>query len=248
MMRAPDVPGKDSEEDGSMVAHDKKSIWGPVALLCLAAMSLATVVSGCSVFGLEGTRGSGNLKTETRAVSGFTRVELSGVGTLNIAQTGTESLAISAEDNLLPLLTSTVSDGTLTLRVRQGDSISPTKPIVYTLSVKHLDGVQLSGAGAINAVDITTNALDVSLSGAGSMVITGSAQSQTASISGAGRYDAKGFQTAATQVTISGEGNMTVSASQTLNATVSGSGAVTYYGSPQVAQKISGSGTVKQGR
>ena len=80
------------------------------------------------------------------------------------------------------------------------------------------------------------------------MVITGSAQSQTASISGAGRYDAKGFQTAATQVTISGEGNMTVSASQTLNATVSGSGAVTYYGSPQVAQKISGSGTVKQGR
>lgn len=223
----------------------------PLALLGLAALSLAMVsmvLSSCSFRAFGTTNGSGNSKTESRNVSGFTSVELSGVGTLNIAQTGTESLKISAEDNLLPLLTSDVSNGTLSLGVKQGNSINPTKPIIYTLTVKNLNGVQLSGAGTINAVGIKTDALTVSLSGLGQMTISGSAQSQVAHISGSGDYHARGFQTASTQVTISGAGNATVSASQTLDATVSGAGNVTYYGSPQITQSISGVGSIKQGQ
>jgi hypothetical protein len=49
---------------------------------------------------------------ESRQVSGFTKIELSGSGELKIEQTGTESLTISAEDNVLPKITSEVSDNT----------------------------------------------------------------------------------------------------------------------------------------
>ncbi|MFI5278118.1 MAG: head GIN domain-containing protein [Ktedonobacterales bacterium] len=217
-------------------------------LLALVALGLAMSVTGCGIVGLGTTKGSGSVKAESRAVSGFTRVRLSGAGILNIAQTGTESLTISAEDNLLPVLTSDVSDGTLTLGVKQGQSISPTKPITYTLTVKQLTAFDLSGAASINAVNIKTDTLTISCSGAGAMTITGSAQSQSVTISGSGSYNAREFQTADSTVKISGIGSATVSASQTLNATISGAGSVTYYGSPKVSQSVSGAGSIKQGK
>jgi hypothetical protein len=187
--------------------------------------------------------------TETREVSGFTRVKLSGVGALRIAQTGTESLTISAEDNLLPLLTSEVVDGTLTLGMKQGNILlRPTRPIIFTLTVRDLESIQLSGAGTVEAVNLRTSALSVALSGAGDMTLSGAAQSQTLSISGAGHYKAKDFQTSSTEIKISGAGDATVSASETLDAAVSGAGSVTYYGSPRVTQRITGIGSIKQGR
>lgn len=215
-------------------------------LVGLLAM-LALLLRGCTGVGFGGTAGSGTVKTETRQVSGFSRVSFTGVGALNVTQTGKESLTISAEDNLLPLLTSTVSGDTLTLGVKPGNTIRPTKSIVYTLTVAKLNSISLSGAGSITAQGITTTALSVMLSGAGSMTIGGSAQSQTVIVSGLGNYQAKGFQTSAADVTISGAGGATVSASQTLNAVVSGAGSVTYYGSPQVTKSVSGVGSVKQG-
>ena len=215
--------------------------------LGLAALGLALMLSSCVTI-IGGTVGSGTLKTETRDVSGFTGVTFSGVGTLNITETGTESLTISADDNLLPLLTSTVNNNTLFLGVKPGNSINPVKPITYTLTVKQLNNVTLSGAGKINATNITTDALNVTLSGAGSMTITGSAQSQQALVSGVGSYSAKGFPTDTAQVTISGAGSATITVNKELTVIVSGAGSVTYYGSPsQVTKTISGAGSVKQG-
>ncbi|MGB5817698.1 MAG: hypothetical protein WBI27_21110, partial [Thermoanaerobaculia bacterium] len=49
--------------------------------------------------------GSGVTVTETRAVSGISGVSISGVGLLIIEQTGSESLTVTAEENILPLLT-----------------------------------------------------------------------------------------------------------------------------------------------
>lgn len=215
--------------------------------LGLAALGLALILSSCVTI-IGGTAGSGTAKTETRNVSGFTGVTFSSFGTLNITQTGTESLTISADDNLLPLLTSNVSNNTLFLGAKPGNSITPTKPIVYTLTVKNLNNITLSGAGKVNATNIKTSALNVTLSGAGSMTIAGSAQSQTALVSGLGSYNAKGFPTDSAQVTISGAGSATITVNKQLTAIVSGAGSVTYYGSPsQVTKTISGAGSIKPG-
>lgn len=218
-----------------------------LALVALALLSVGLLLSSC-VTSVGGTVGSGTAKTETRNVSGFTGITFSGAGALNITQTGSESLTISADDNLLPLLTSSVTNGVLDLGVKPGSAIHPTKPIVYTLTVKNLNTVTFSGAGAIKATNITTNALNVTLSGAGSMTISGSARSQTAHLSGVGSYNARDFPTDSAQMTISGVGSATITVNKTLTAEVSGVGSVTYYGSPsQVTKTISGPGSVKQG-
>ena len=46
--------------------------------------------------------GSGNITSESRDVSDFNEVGLEGVGTLTIEQTGSETLTIEADDNIIP--------------------------------------------------------------------------------------------------------------------------------------------------
>ena len=230
-----------------MSTQDNESTWRQsLERLGQAALDLVSDLGG-RVGSHEGPTASGTTVTETRDVSGFTQVKLSGFGTLHIAQTGTESLTISADESVMPYLTSDVINGTLELGAKARLSFKLNARPVYTVTVKSLEGIQLTGAGAITAADIRASAFSVAISGAGDLTISGGAQSQSVKISGAGNYNAKDFATDETEVKISGAGNAHVSASQTLNAAISGAGVVTYYGSPQVTQRTTGIGSVKQG-
>ena len=53
---------------------------------------------------------------------------------LEIEHTGTDSLTITADDNLLPLLNSEVRDGELKLGVKNLTNIQETKKIRYKLT------------------------------------------------------------------------------------------------------------------
>ena len=111
---------------------------------------------GCST-----TTGSGDLRTETRDVSGFTTVDLSGSGDVVIEQGDTDSLSITAEDNVLPELSSEVSNGTLVLGTKQGQNIHPTQDITYRVTLKELDGLRVSGSGSQTANGIDARELDM---------------------------------------------------------------------------------------
>ena len=203
----------------------------------LAVLAVGSVVTACSA-----TAGSGQLATQSRQVSGFTSVELTGVGELSIDQTGTESLTVSAEDNLLPLLTSRVEGDTLILGKKPNTRIVTTKPITYTLTMKDITGLAVSGSGTINAPELTTAALRIEISGSGVITTAGNADDQSLEISGSGRYLADGLTSKTTTAEISGSGTANVVASNALDVKISGSGTLTYSGNPQVSQTVSGSG------
>ena len=203
----------------------------------LALLAVGSVVTACSA-----TAGSGQLATQSRQVSGFTSVELTGVGELSIDQTGTESLTVSAEDNLLPLLTSEVEGDTLILGKKPNTRIVTTKPITYTLTMKDITGLAVSGSGTINAPKLTTAALRIEISGSGMITTAGNADDQSLEISGSGRYLADGLTSKTTTAEISGSGTANVVASDALDVKISGSGTLTYSGNPQLTQTVSGSG------
>jgi Putative auto-transporter adhesin, head GIN domain len=203
----------------------------------LALLAVGSVVTACSA-----TAGSGQLATQSRQVSGFTSVELTGVGELSIDQTGTESLTVSAEDNLLPLLTSRVEGDTLILGKKPNTRIVTSKPITYTLTMKDITGLAVSGSGTINAPKLTTAALRIEISGSGVITTAGNADDQSLEISGSGRYLADGLTSKTTTAEISGSGTANVVASNALDVKISGSGTLTYSGNPQVSQTVSGSG------
>jgi putative autotransporter adhesin-like protein len=229
----------------SKSAHATTRFASVVGMLLLALMLSACEVS---VPGISVTQGSGTVKTETRAVSGFTGVALRGIGTLTIRQGNTESLTITTDDNILPLLTSTVSKGVLELSGKERTIPRPTNGVKWDVTVKNLTSVALTGAGIVNVENLNTSSLDTKISGAGTMNVSGKASSQSISVTGAGNYNGRNFTAPTAKVSISGAGNAFVSASEALDATVSGAGVVTYYGTPKVTQHISGAGTVRQGR
>jgi hypothetical protein len=203
-------------------------------------MLTVMLLAACSI-----TRGSGQITSESRQVSGFSKVELSGSGELTIEQTGTESLTISAEENLLPKQTSEVSDDTLVLRSKSNAKIIPTQPIKYSLTVKDLSGLAVSGSGSVTMSKLATAALSTNISGSGAVTASGTADQQDLKISGSGRYQAEQLTSKTVKVDMSGSGVASVHASDALDLHMSGSGTLTYTGDPkQVTQQISGSGKV----
>jgi hypothetical protein len=204
-------------------------------------LMLVLAVAGCGVLG---ERGSGNLATETRDVSDFDQVDLSGSATVLIEVTGTQSLTIEAEDNILPLLTTEVTDGTLELGSSQ--RISPTRDVVYTITVVSLEAVAVSGSGSVTATSIDADAFNVEINGSGTVIPDGVSESLEVSISGSGAFEGEDLESATGTVSVSGSGDAVVNVTDDLDVKISGSGNVQYLGDPKVSVSTSGSGKVSE--
>ncbi len=233
-----------------------------VLSLFLVAFSLALTSCGGVV------TGSGNVKTETRDIHNINRISLDGVGNLFIKQGDKESLKIEAEDNVLPIIITDVNNGQLNISFRRSGfpvDLMPTKPINFFLTVKDLNGIDLSGAANIKEATIKTGTMDLSTSGSSDVVMniraneltsrssgsskfnmSGTVDRQEVDISGSGTYSAADLASKECRVGISGSGSCTVKVSSRLNVSISGSGNVAYIGNPSVSQSISGSGTVRK--
>jgi len=208
--------------------------------------------------------GSGNVITENRAVSNFDRVEFAIPGKLNVQQGSTESLGVSGEDNILPLLVTNVSAGKLTIRFKPGYNIHTTKPLEFTLMVKDLNEIGVSSSGSVFVQSLDTGNLDLTLSSSGSITIetlhannitarisssgdislAGNADQLNLQISSSGKFQAADLQINSADVGISSSGDATLWVIQDLKAHISSSGNVYYYGSPTVTQSLSSSGKV----
>jgi hypothetical protein len=182
------------------------------------------------------------VESENRKVSGFTGVELRGSGDVTIRQAGSESLTIEADKNVLPDLTSTVSDGILQLGTRRGTMMINAGPIRYRIGVKDLSSVAILGSGTITVPKLDTQNIRVDLSGSGTVQLAGTTDGQQLTISGSGRYEGRDLESRTATVDISGSGSARVSVSTSLRVRISGSGSVFYRGNPSISEHISGSG------
>jgi hypothetical protein len=205
-------------------------------------LSLLLITSACIIVGVEG---SGNVITETREVSGFSEIVVGGSGVVRVEVTGTESLSIEADDNIMPLLETDVTNGRLVLDATR--SIAPTVDIVYTITAATLDGLEVSGSAEVDATGVEGGEFSVDISGSGDVAVVGTLDGLLRlSISGSGAFDGEALTAPQGTVDISGSGNAVVNVTETLDISVSGSGNVEYLGSPEVDEDISGSGNIDQ--
>jgi hypothetical protein len=212
-------------------------------------------------------RGSGVVVSQTRQLSDFNSIEINYPVEITVQQGGTNSLIVTAENNLVPQLATRVSGSTLTIENNQPDwirRVTPTRPVVIHMTVKdlqqvdfptagtltvenlqtdHLD-LSISGAGAVTLSNLTAHKLDVNLSGAGNITASGSADNLVLDISGLGGFHGADLASQTAGITISGAGNATVWAKTNLDVHISGTGSVNYFGSPQVSREVSGLGSV----
>ena len=211
--------------------------------------------------------GSGNVVHETRPLAGWSAVDLSCPGTLELAIGENQGIQIEAEENILPLIETLVRDDRLTIRFTQGvRSIHPTQPIRLRAATPGIDAMAVSGSGAIHAPYIEREALTLDVSGAGAIdvdstsvgrlttrisgsggvTIQGNAVEQEIRISGSGNLDARDLTSQKAHVTISGSGNAMVHVEREIDGRISGSGSIVYSGQPATSIRTSGSGRAVQ--
>ncbi len=232
---------------------------------------LSIVLSSCSVltnFGVKVITPSNNIISENRNVSGFTSIDFSTFGKVNIVQGNVESLNISGPDNLVPEISTGVSNGTLTIKNKENftvTSLNSKDVLTFTIVAKDLSSITVSGlgdvqveafnspsmdltmSGAGNVVmnQLTTGSLVVTLSGLGGLKISGSATQATINLSGAGSVNAPDLKMESANITLSGLGSATLWVTSQLTGNISGAGSVSYYGSPQASTQASGLGQFK---
>ncbi len=219
-------------------------------LLCGATLSACVVTVGDTV------RGSGNVISEDRPVSGITGVALTTVGELTIEMGDQESLRIEAEDNLLQYFQTTVSGGVLTIETEPGVNLRPKEAIHYYLTVETLESIRTSSSGNVSAPTLDTgqltieiassgerrigvaleaDSLEVRLSSSGRLGIGGGqVAAQDVKLSSSGDYEAGDLRSASATVDLSSSGRATIWVTDRLDANLSSSGNLKYYGSPSV--------------
>jgi hypothetical protein len=209
-----------------------------------ATLILLTLTSGC--MGINAVRGSGTSTTESRMVSDFTGIEVSGSAKLIIEQSETEALTVTTDDNLQQYVTAEVKDSKLRLGTKPSMSLSPSDRITYKVLVKNLTVLGASGDVVVQAGGLRTDSITVAISGSGDIRISGDATEQKIAISGSANYDAEDLHSKDATLSISGSGKAVLAVSDRLDVMVSGSGDVEYIGTPQITQSISGSGSVRR--
>jgi Putative auto-transporter adhesin, head GIN domain len=188
--------------------------------------------------------GSGKRASETRKVDSFAQLELRGVGRIEVTIGKRQTLELSGDDNILPLIETKVTDRKLVIDTMR--SIRPVQPLIIKATALGLTVITLGGAGDIAVAGITNGDLNTKVTGAGEVTLSGQTSNLALTLTGVGSIDASELVAKEVTVNMSGSGRVDVSPVVSLHVRITGAGSVTYAGEPKVTQKITGVGKLER--
>lgn len=232
------------------------------AIMAVITMMLISLPS-CIRIGLVG---SGNVVQEQRDVGAFDSISVSTGLNLFIEQTGTESLMIEAEDNILPKIESRVRNNTLEIKIAPLSlgGINARAPINCYVTVRDIKQIDVSSGASLETdllvskdllldlssgsegyLEIDVENLEVDLSSGSSMEISGNAIAQYADISSGSDYDAQDLKSEEATIDASSGSIAKINVSKRLDTDISSGSIVRYSGSPEVITDISSGGSLE---
>jgi hypothetical protein len=192
--------------------------------ITLTAFALSGLCS-CSLHNTWTIVGSGPVETMEVDVPEFTGVSVTGTCEVEVLIGDTQLVELSAQEQVLDVLSYHVSGGILHIGFRPEYNVHTDKEISATIVVPAFDYAAITGAG--------------------SFFIEGSSQpSLSIYITGTGDVDAFNMEVEDCDIRIEGAGNCKVNVSDHLDVYISGVGNVEYMGNPIISQDISGVGQV----
>lgn len=206
-------------------------------------IGLILLGAGCHRFHEEVT-GSGKLQREKREVSSFTSISTEGAFDIKIVCQKPQSLEIEGDDNILPLVSTEVSNNVLHVRNLRGYSVS--EPITLRISVTDLEGIYSSGAGTVEISGLKNQKFEVDANGAPTIKASGETKVLKIDANGAGKIDTHKLRAVEVEVDSKGVSRVEVYAEERLDVTVSGPSKVIYEGDAVVKKSVNGPGSVEK--
>jgi len=212
-------------------------------LMMLPILMLLVCTSSCSNDD-DTLIGSGNLTTETRNVNTFTKISSEGVFEVTVTQGASQSVEITADDNIIGQVRMIISNNEL--RLRLNDNYDYRDITVHAnITVVNLNRITNSGIGDmyIHNVD-NSGTFSIDNEGTGNIEIDGASTGLTVRNQGSGNISGFDFLVNDCTIDIEGSGDVKISCSDNLDVDIEGSGNVYYKGNPTINTSISGSGEV----
>ena len=227
--------------------------WG--FLIFATALILGVVVSSLFSFGrisgkftnfslkVGSVKGSGQTGTEVRELSGFRKIDASGVFQVEIVAQKDFSVEVEADDNLLQYITTEVRRGVLKLETER--KFNTSNPIRVRISAPDIEGIESSGAANVVLTGLNNAGLEIDSSGASKIKVSGETAKLVVDVSGATQVDAVGLAAENANVEASGASTVELLVNGNLKTNASGASTIRYAGSPRdVVKKSSGASTV----
>lgn len=218
--------------------------------------------------GWKGINGSGNIVTQSRTTEKFNSIDVSGAIDVYVKQdSAQQTIKVETDDNLQEYIDIHEDNGVLYISQRDNYSLDPSKKIKVYVSALYYRRLNISGASNIYSENklVSSETLDIDMSGASEVKIEVKAPRINADISGAssvkisgetkdfnvegsGASDIKSFDlmTENTTLDISGACSAEVFASVKLDVEASGASGIKYKGNAAVNQDVSGASSVKK--
>ena len=226
-------------------------------LIFAAALVIGLVVANMFSFGhtsgkvfnfsmnFGGVHGSGNVVSEKRDLSGFKAVDVSGVFQVEIVAQKEFSVEVVSDDNILPLISTSVDDGTL--RIECEKRIKSASPVIVRISAPDIDNLQVSGAANVTLSGVKNPNLGINSSGAAKVTVSGETAKFAIDVSGATKIFANDLKAVDANIDGSGASYIETSVTGELRSDLSGASRVVYSGSPSnVVTETSGASRVSQ--
>ena len=207
----------------------------------MLTIGLSLALAACS---LAHATPSAPLSTEARKVEAFHGLNLTAVVGVEVGIGTTPTLEVIAPAEWIPRLQTKVVNGILV--VSMPGSWKNVPEIKLAITMPDLTSIDISGVASVHATKLATKALDVTISGTGSVDLAGTVDKLRVSSAGTGSIEAKDLRAATVSVDLGGTGEAVVTATKRIDATISGTGAITVYGKPATVNKsVSGVGDVE---
>lgn len=201
--------------------------------------SMLTVAVGCT----STVSGSGTPKDEARAVTAFDRVDMGGIGRLELTIGSEPSLSLHGDDNLLPLVKTTMRGSTLV--IEDAKNLAPNVDLVLRATTPALRGLDASGGVRVIVVGATGAELQLDGSGGSTIDVKGQIERLTAKASGGAHLALTELAAKEADVDASGGSTIELTVEARLGAEASGGARVRYAGSPKVTKDTSGGASIE---
>ena len=179
----------------------------PVFYCSLTFLILSMMLSSCTYSqSFVPVRGTGMPVDKNYNVSDFKGIDVSGGFDVTLAQGSTESVTLTAQENLFDYITVKVDNGTLKIYTR--NNLMVTRQLKARITFKDIDNLKVSGGGDVNSeTPVNVETLDVYVSGGGDFSSEINSEELKCHISGGGDAEIGG-KTKVYNLDISGGGNL----------------------------------------
>ncbi|WP_017930060.1 head GIN domain-containing protein [Robiginitomaculum antarcticum] len=181
--------------------------------------------------------------TQSHDLSGFSKIDVTGVYKITLTQGDTFVVTTSGEADEVERMEVNVKGDTLILGRK--DKKWPRKNaenhgIETLITMPQLTSLDVIGVAEVKGENLTLGDVDMDIAGVASVEISGTCDDITASVNGVGELDLRDLECKTGDLSVNGAGSVSAYTSESVKARVNGVGEVTVYGKPAKVDKRKG--------